>query len=89
MLFETVLFYKLTWFVLPFVIPLQLNVPNFMGIVCYYHKNYADKAFSVKHHTFEVLNPLTTGNYRTEMFDKMMHYRVKIHYIFLNTMCLH
>jgi hypothetical protein len=41
-------------------------------------KNYSDKEFSEKRHTFEALDPLATGTYRSEKFDKVMHYRVVI-----------
>ncbi len=41
-------------------------------------KNYSDKEFSEKRHTFEALDPLATGTYHSEKFDKVMHYRVVI-----------
>jgi site-specific DNA recombinase len=42
------------------------------------NKNYSDKEFSERRHEFETKNPLATGTYKSEKYDKIMNYRVVI-----------
>ena len=41
-------------------------------------KNYSDYEFAEKRHEFETIDPLATGTYRSEKYNKVMNYRVVV-----------